>query len=392
MFKYVLSLCLAFDLFTWSQNALGGDLKDAGFVFRSLEKLTREFDSCRLVVASRESTEGSQPDVVFSDIWIDGDSIQCKELKGKHFAKSPKWWDGYDWEPDPFSTNILVDQVLSPSFLRVFVDAHQPKHSSFTPTVPGRENHIGVYSTEENTGAMSTVQIPLIGLNRKWDIRMTELDFVMTESSPEYWELIGNENLGDISTVKYRVVRIKREFIFGEQEKLFVADVWYLWFTESLEYLPMRMIATNEYLLDGTWYPLVGKNGEIVIRNLCELSDPIKINDRVSYPRNGKHIMKVPKNLRGKSSFNLQSIVEELRENGRLVDRNPAYLETVVDWKVLELKPIEKGMKLWIEAPLGSVDISGNVFRITGKTDAESQKLLDSVPPAKKRAAPDFEP
>ena len=103
-------------------------------------------------------------------------------------------------------------------------------------------------------------------------------------------------------------------------------------------------------------------------------------------------IMKVPKNLRGKSSFNLQSLVEGLRENGRLVDRNPAYLETVVDWKVLELKPIEKGMELWIEAPLGSFDISGNVFRITGKTDAESQKLLDSVPPAKKRTAPDFEP
>lgn len=389
----ILSFSLLIFIFVFSGHgsvAISSDLSDPKYLFHSLKKVARELHSCRLVVAYRESerdasVKGSEARVTFADLWVDGDAIQCKELRKKSSFTSPDWWKGYAWDSSPFSTDKLEQQVPSPSYLRLFDDSHLPSFATYTPSVPGNDVHIGVFNENKTTGAISNVQIPLIGLNRKWTVRSAELDLVLNESLPADWTLIENESLNGISTVKYRIVRNQREFSFGDGEKLFVAKVWYLWFSEAFEYVPIRIAATTEYLLDGAWYPLVSEKGDKVFSTVCDVSDVLKTSGGILYPRNGKQSQKTPMKIQGSiKTFDPGSVAKDLREKKRWVSKNHSFSENFSEWKVLELSKLEGGMKLWIDAPMSSLVMNGNTVKIAGKSEVESNKILGSIPPAKK--------
>ena len=153
------------------------------------------------------------------------------------------------------------------------------------------------------------------------------------------------------------------------------------WFSTTAK-LPLKITSSVRYGFGGKDYAYERASGmpPFVVYEATDFKNAFA---ELWFPYAGTQRTYVPDYERVKT-FDADSVVDAILADGKYIDTDPYLLSTKREWKVLKLESLSRGTDLWFDPPDGVAvrDVDTNTFRIAGKSDEDSLKILGATSPS----------
>jgi len=366
---------------------------------QSLQKTIAALDSLHMVVAIRGdnvsiqqiiSDNGipvrrggvSEPhfNVSFNEIWADGDNVQLRE----HFQepnKSDSWWEGFQVTDAPLTADTL-DSVVGRKVC--FRPEKELMWADYIKIPDSRKSvYRAMYSVSNSPKPTPSIVAPLIELNRKWVPPELSGGMLIVNSVSQIpvdkWKVIGREKVDGSEAVKVEIVQpgsiplqLKRH-----SGTLTVTRLWNCWFSIAQGHCPIKIIDSIRYGFGGKEYDYERGDGmDPMFRYVA--SDVKNVFDDIWFPMAGMQETYIP-DYGVMKPFDSDVVVDKLIADGKYIDREPFFLDTRREWKVLILDQFTSVDNLWFDAPSGSCirNIDAGTLRMQGMSVEDSRKFLN---------------
>lgn len=317
--------------------------------------------------------------VRFNEIWADGDNVQLRELVQEP-NESDSWWEGFQATAAPLTADTLDSVAGRKSCFR---PAQELMWADYI-TIPDSKTsaYRAMYSVSRSAQPIPGLFVPLVELNRKWvppelSGGMPILNRV-SQIPLEHWKVIGREEIGDSETVKVEIRQPESNSfpLKRRSATLTVTPIWVCWFSISQGYCPVKIISSIRYGIEGKEYDYVRSDQlDPMVRYVA--SDVKNVFDDIWFPLTGKQETYLP-DYGSMKPFDADVAVDKCIADGKYIDREPFFLNTRREWKVLTLDKLPGVADLWFEAPNGTCirDVDTGTLRMQGMSDEESRQFL----------------
>jgi hypothetical protein len=362
------------------------EVVDEKYLYHSIKASARNLNSCHIVVAQRGAAQPDLPgvpskQVVFSEFWIVGDDIQCREKASPTGTANAPWWAGFKPNQAPVNSATLTSSIAKGEVLRLHLSKSVGgERYTYTPA-RDKEPYPGILELNRPDGAVSSGFLPLVGLDREWTIATTLLEKVIRESKLDDWAIVGEEQIVKKKAIKVKVRSSAQQVHSTPRGDLGITAIWYVWFSKEDRYAPIRIEETLEYTLEGKAYPYQRAPTQRQYIASYEAMDFKEFPGEIFYPQSGREEVFLP-DMTASLGFNGGEIADQILSKGSVIDPTPHYPYSNREWHVLELEYLDPATDLRCDPPDGVVvrDYVADRISIQGKTDEESKELLGMLP------------